>query len=423
MYLFFFFFTIADEIEEGLQQIADFARDHPDEILMLDFQNFVRPFGTGTAPMLPGRKRDVNDLILSYLSDFMVPYVNISLNPTYNEVLATGRNVIAIMTDDDINAMSDLYWPSFLVVSQAGETNPEDLFRQRSGGLRGYLQNNPDQMTELSGAMTPNEVSIAAAMYRVYGDLPIIDEIYDRLIPGAHDLDADRMSFEGVYIDLLSAGRYGINTNGMSVRSEEYYSNGASIHYRGVNDMYGYWLARPGLYKANILYIDDAVLSSDIVATAIRANLKEIPREASITLQGSSRTGFYYWDNFTAHGGEEGLECETIQARFVIESTEYGLSEVANTGFEFIMQEGFYPPDSMIHLEVNSFGDDDVWNSLGSYHIQTLIEETRDMYIRGDNTGGGAGFAYLSEKYDLYAESCGSPPDPAGEDIIAFVQW
>ena len=390
---------------------------------MLDFQNFVRPTATGSGPMLSLRKRDVNEIIMNHLSDVMVPYIDMSMNPTYGEVLATGRNVIAVMQDSEINGMSDYYWPnSMLIASWSGRTNPEELFLQRSEGLRNYLQNHPDQMTELSGAMTPDEVTIAAAMYRLYGDLPIISDILERLLPGASSLDADRMSFEGVFVDLLYTARDGINTHGMSARHEEYYSNGASVHYRGVNDMFRYWLARPGLYKANILYVDDAAVSSDIVSTAVLANMNEIPREAAITLQGNTRTGFYFWDNFTAYGGEEGLQCDTIQARFLVESDEFDLSEIINTGHEFIMQEGVYPPDAVVQVDVNSNGEE-VWHSLGRFHIQTLIEETRDMYIRGDNTGGGAGFAYLSEKYDLYGESCGSPPDPAGEDIIEFVQW
>lgn len=51
-------------------------------------------------------------------------------------------------------------------------------------------------------------------------------------------------------------------------------------------EMYYYWLARPGKYKPNMLSVDDASETEEIVNYAIRANMDDIPHEASISFQG-----------------------------------------------------------------------------------------------------------------------------------------
>ena len=52
-----------------------------------------------TYPITPARKDVLSDMILQHLGDRMVPRGNLPSNPTMNEVLATGRSIIAIMRD------------------------------------------------------------------------------------------------------------------------------------------------------------------------------------------------------------------------------------------------------------------------------------------------------------------------------------
>jgi hypothetical protein len=97
------------------------------------------------------------------------------------------------------------------------------------------------------------------------------------------------MSFEGLYTDLYTMALEGTNTLGMRARPPQNYTNGASIHYSGINDMLLYWLVRPQRYKVNIIYTD-SFESSSIVDTAISANLGQIPRQVTIAHH-NQRTG------------------------------------------------------------------------------------------------------------------------------------
>ena len=72
----------------------------------------------------------------------------------------------------------------------------------------------------------------------------------------------------------------------MFVRPADNYTNGASVQYMGMNDMWSYWIARPNIYKPNILSIDDTV-SSSTADVAIR--LYKIISQKNLTL------GFKYF--------------------------------------------------------------------------------------------------------------------------------
>lgn len=414
-------------VEDDLQDIAQYSRENPEEILILEFWNFARagnPDTGGTLPIRPARKIELSDMILDYLSDYMVSYGDISENPTMNEVLATGSNIILTMDDEEVREQSELYWPPFIHANWAGVTNSEDLFNHRSSVLIDYLLNHADKITEVSACVTPDERNVVGALLREYGELA--ETIIEIITPPGTDtsnLDPDYMSFEGMFIDLLNTSHYGVNLYGMSVRREDLYSIGASVNYRGMNDMIRHWLARPGLYKPNMIYVDDATISSEAVTLAILANLGEIPREASISLQGNTRTGFYFWDNYTANGGDEGLLCNSVVGRFEIVSDSYGIHEVyeaQTTGYELVMQEGQYPTDTEVLVYVSSRPENDEWFNLGVWNIQFMIDYNDDLYIRGDDLGDAGGFGYIADTYDLYGPECGTAPD---DGYRIFYQW
>ena len=70
------------------------------------------------------------------------------------------------------------------MISQVSRSNPEDLFTERSGKLEWYKNSYPDQMTDISGALTANEKLVVAQLLRAYGDNPNITDIIEILAPG-----------------------------------------------------------------------------------------------------------------------------------------------------------------------------------------------------------------------------------------------
>ena len=103
-----------DDITEGLHQISDFSETHPGEVLILYFQHFAA-VGNRTHPKqeIPiERKEDLSDRILSELGSKMIPRGELENSPTINTLLATGRSIMAIMVDDDIQVS---YESSFVV--------------------------------------------------------------------------------------------------------------------------------------------------------------------------------------------------------------------------------------------------------------------------------------------------------------------
>ena len=73
---------------------------------------------------------------------------------------------------------------------------------------------------------------------------------------------------------------------GMRARDSSLYSNGASVHYSGVNDMLPYWAARKHLYKPTIIHLDDVTVSSTLADSALEANAGMFGRQFSISYQG-----------------------------------------------------------------------------------------------------------------------------------------
>jgi hypothetical protein len=106
----------------------------------------------------------------------------------------------------------------------------------------------------------------------------------------------------------------GTNTLGMRARPPQNYTNGASVHYSGVNDMLPYWLARPQRSYT------DSFESSSIVDTAISANLSQIPLQVTIDHQGNPLDGYLKTINgLETVGGVYGLVCTPSLARYNVD--------------------------------------------------------------------------------------------------------
>ena len=59
-------------------------------------------------------------------------------NPTMNDLLSTGHNVVAIVKNSYMEGKSDLFWPDTIHNQWSGRTNPEQLFDERSAKMKLY---------------------------------------------------------------------------------------------------------------------------------------------------------------------------------------------------------------------------------------------------------------------------------------------
>ena len=412
-----------DDITEGLQHVAEFSADHPEEILLLSMGHFAAP-GNASDPTLPipdARKDVLSDLLLQYLGQYMTPKGNLSDNPSMNEVLATGCNIIMLMNDGYIRAKDDRYWSSIIHSRWTGVTNPEELFQQRTSLLVDFNQNYANSLTHISGCVTPNEQIVIAGLLNVYGDNETIRDIINDTLPLLLEVNTTDMSYEGLWVDLLNMARYGTNTVGMWARPMDIYTNGASVHYGGNNNMLRHWIARPDLYKPNIIGTDD-FLSSTFVQTAISANSGDISREVTIAHQGNPMNGYYVWDhNYATSGGDAGLGCPGVDVQYSITDQSVPLDGgvIEQMGLLDIA-EGQYPPSALCQIDVSS--DNSGWIHLWTTNISYLFDNTLDVYIRGTDMGDASGFAYISTNYDDYGQNCTVPPVD-GSSVLAYMEW
>ena len=399
-----------DRIQEGLNHFIQFARQNPGEILLLNFNTFARPGDDFAARYpIPEERLDVlTDIIFDTIGEKMIPFGDIPQNPTVDQVLATGNNIIAYMSEGYVRELRPQFWPSSAHYQRfSGMRNPEDLFNHRSESLRLYKDDFDDVIVRLSGCVTPNANIILGSLRNRYRGDPFWDDLFDLI--GLGDLEPSRMSFEGLWMDLVSLTREGVNTLGMRRRPANLYTNGGSVHYSGLNDWIRHWAARPNLYRINVVYLDVTSVTT-FVETAIQANRGEIPREVTLAFQGNPRDGFYEWDGLETIGGADGLSCSTGFARYRIRNgavitrdwTAFENKSVLN------LQEGQFPAGSTVEVEVG--GDQNNWFSLFSGNIQNMIQTNQDLYLRVAITDGTSGFGYMDSEYDLFGDDCEDLP-------------
>ena len=116
------------------------------------------------------------DILLLYLSEVLVNQTLIEetaenpLNPTVNEILATGRNFIAIVAQDYMQPQSDLFWSDIIEYGFTGAGNTEVLFNDRSNLLSDFVTSAPDRITKVSGCVTPDPRIVSAGLKLTFGD-------------------------------------------------------------------------------------------------------------------------------------------------------------------------------------------------------------------------------------------------------------
>ena len=414
-----------DKIEAGLDQIKQFAIAHPEEVIILDFTHLVAP-GNIVEPTfsIPNHRKDhLADLILEKLGSQMVPKLGLCNNPTMNEVLATNASIVAVMEDDYIRTKDDRFWPVIVVSEWTGCSDPESLFLERSRKLQQFRKDYSNKITHISACGTPSTNTIIAATLRVYRNTSKLREVFKILGLNISEIDVNRMSFEGLFFDLLDAAKVGINTAGMRARPAKFYSSGASVHYGGTNEMLHFWLARPNIYRVNTIDADDFP-SSTFVATAIEANCGNIVREVTVAFQGNSQDGYYTWNGYQTEGGTSAFNCSVVLARYQLISQQFSLDGLwveltSKTKISF--QKGYYPRDTDFLLQVTSSGLGN-WMTIYRNNVHNMITANEDLYLRGTDLDNLHGFAYASLEYNVFGKSgdCHNIPT---SDYLNLVMW
>ena len=164
---------------KDLQRIGNWARSHPNELVILNFgltQSLVTAGRSGDdyrPGMAPARLAQLSAIILTHLADVLInasPFAAGTTPPTVDDLLPTaGRNVLMPVKVTEFRQLSDYYWPNILSVDTVGQENPEALFNQRSAVLEGYRKTGLAAGflgSSLTVALTPDTLLIVGAVAR-----------------------------------------------------------------------------------------------------------------------------------------------------------------------------------------------------------------------------------------------------------------
>lgn len=80
------------------------------------------------------------------------------------------------------------------------------------------------------------------------------------------------------------------------------------------------------------------------------------------------------------------------------------LTRGATDPFEVVFEEGMFPQDTDVIVEVTSADNSETY-TLFTGNIQEMIDSASDVYIRGTDLNGINGFAYTSGAHNLFPAS------------------
>ena len=96
-----------------LQNVAHWASTHPDELVILDFSRSVSMVSAGDDgyhSMARASLDELSDILLYYLGDVLISRAQIaSVDPTINDLLSTGSNVLMLVRGKYLRKRSDFY--------------------------------------------------------------------------------------------------------------------------------------------------------------------------------------------------------------------------------------------------------------------------------------------------------------------------
>ena len=149
----------------GLLEIATFASEHPDEIILLDLtagNALVQPAPVNV-PIDAARIADLANITLTILGDFLFSSDDLnSTNPTIDELLAVGggKNLLFLTLNPDLIAVDSRFIPSIFTDTFEPREDPEMLFNNRDAALRQTAVNNADDVVLVSLQQTPQLSSL-----------------------------------------------------------------------------------------------------------------------------------------------------------------------------------------------------------------------------------------------------------------------
>ncbi|XP_052828028.1 uncharacterized protein LOC128249188 [Octopus bimaculoides] len=310
-----------EAIESGLKEIANFATENPGEIIILLISHLNAP-GNGIQEKLPmpgESKIRLGKYLLSILGPNLVPTRNISLNPTLSSVISTGRNIIALIREDQdlVNAFPDYFWSDVnnetAVEMFERRTNPRSMFTHRSDIMQKYKRNFPDRLAITPAFVTHNVPNVLGGILRskrvAWALSLVLTIMFYRLIQSSENKDFTKLFCTGlkrrspvkaarvtvIYLLIIIISVYlghlqhrtilklfgfeGKATNLIEMArianlcgDDPSKANGEVI-YKGINSMIRHWSDREQKYRLNIVLVDD-FSSSQAVRTAIQENIR-----------------------------------------------------------------------------------------------------------------------------------------------------
>ena len=144
---------------------------------------------------------ELSDILLYYLGDVLISRAQIaSVDPTINDLLSTGRNVLMLVRSKYLRKRSALYWPNFIRHDYSPRENPEDLFSSLSDMLQGY-HGLRLRGTCLSLVVTPGVKTVSGAASRLINMDPNDRHSWDHLKSLIEDFAGSKI---GVLANLIS---------------------------------------------------------------------------------------------------------------------------------------------------------------------------------------------------------------------------
>ena len=139
----------------------------------------------------------------------------------------------------------------------------------------------------------------------------------------------------------------------------------------------------------------------------MESNLRGIPRQASISHQGSPRHGYYDSDLNSSP-----FDCYPVKLRYSVTSPICG-DHVTDTelspGETVSFSEGEFCFDAVLRVQAASI--DSGWSPVYGANIENMIDSTLDVYFRGTDLGNGEGVFYASYEYDTFSLDCDKVPE------------
>lgn len=157
------------EMPELLEQIATFSKEHPKEVIVLEFGTIYNPAVTAE------QKGDYSALITNIFAGQLIPTTTNLENITIGELQDAGTTVMAVVRDNEIATLSDVLWDDQRVIENtyAPTDNTDVLKSYNEDRLTDFynLGANNTKLYKLQWILTPSVAYIQ--------ENPLVGNLYE----------------------------------------------------------------------------------------------------------------------------------------------------------------------------------------------------------------------------------------------------